>query len=485
MQNHFYMYILKRVNGSCYIVLQKIVKTARGYPSTRLRIKLRRAGGRSLLSTVEGSGLAELGTRSKHSADWVKAEEKVKISLFFTLIISFCFSLIMYADDHKTILGVIIMVKDEADVIIPTLQPFVDAGVSAFLVYDTGSKDHTPQIAQDYFTQCGIEHGYIIEEPFIDFAASRNRLLDLAEELFPQVTFFIMLDAEWYTYNVDELIRYCEKHKDYIAPGQIGGCYAIRLVTMQDGIDNYTPRLIRNGKNVRYAGVVHESIEQKVSDVVPGSVYFEYAPTQSGRNKSQARCIRDYALLKKDHEKNPTNSRTVFYLAQTCQFLDDWQQAIFYYQKRAEMGVISEEKYLALYRIGCAIDYLIDKAEKENADSPYRWEDALRYYLEAHAMLSHRAEPLVRMAHYYLRHNQHAIAFLFAHRAMQLPYPVQDVLFVEKNAYDYLRYDIVGQCALYVQEYEIGKNAVLKALKAAPHTAHLYHNLEVYLPYSV
>jgi len=98
-------------------------------------------------------------------------------------------------------------------------------------------------------------------------------------------------------------------------------------------------------------------------------------------------------------------------------------------------------------------------------------------------MLPHRAEPLIRIANYYLYNKQYALAYLFAHRAVSLPYPISDTLFVEKYAYDFTRYDILGQAALYVGEYEEGKNAVLQALQVHPDAPHLHHNLSVYLPY--
>ena len=42
------------------------------------------------------------------------------------------------------------MVKNEAHVIEETLQPFVDAGIDHFLVFDTGSEDKTVDIALSY-----------------------------------------------------------------------------------------------------------------------------------------------------------------------------------------------------------------------------------------------------------------------------------------------------------------------------------------------
>jgi hypothetical protein len=384
-----------------------------------------------------------------------------------------------FKDDHTFLLTVVIMVKDEAEVIIPTLQPFVDAGIKSFLVYDTGSTDGTQNIIAHYFQENNITHGYIIEEPFIDFATSRNRALDLAEEIFINNRFLLMLDAEWYIHDVKELINYCKQHEHYIDPRCTGGCYLMRLLTVQDNINNYVPRLFRQGYNSRYVGVVHESIPESPSGILPDSVFFEYKPQQYGREKSHARCARDYALLKKSLENNPSNMRTLFYLAQTCQFMDDWEQAIFYYQKRLDVGAVSEEKYLAAYRIACAIEHILAESYENGTSTHYTQEDAVNYYLQAYNLAPYRAESLFRIACYYIRRNQHAIGYLFAKRAVELPYP-PSALFVEKSIYEYLRYDILGQCALYVGEYEIGKTAILQALEYEPNAEHLHHNLAAY-----
>ncbi len=403
-----------------------------------------------------------------------------RLLLFFSLFCSHhIFSdIVIQPDNYETVLAVVIMVKNEADVIIPTLEPLVQEGVDAILVYDTGSTDGTQNVVRSYFKSKNIQHGYIIEDPFIDFATSRNRSLDAVEKLFPQITFFLMLDAEWYLHNTKELITYCQHHKE-IEPGVLDSCYSIRLITKQDNIDNYAVRLFRNGKNARYVGVVHESVKQPSSGRLPHDIYFEYIPKQFGQEKSKQRLTRDYELLKKSLEDDPTNTRTLFYLAQTCQFLDKWEEAIRYYKKRAEYNDISEECYLAYYRIGCAIEHL---RFGKNVLS-YTWEDALHYYLQAYSMLPHRAEPLFRIANYYHYMQQYPLAYLFAQKAADLPYPQHDVLFVEKDVYDFMRHDILSQCAVYVGEYEKGKDAVLKAIKARPQVEYLYHNLAVYLQF--
>ncbi len=401
------------------------------------------------------------------------------VSILFC-VISILSHNVSCSDKHDNLLAIVIMVKNEVDVIVPTLKPFVDAGLQSFLVFDTGSTDGTQEKVKNYFKESEVDNAHIVEEPFVDFSTSRNRALDLSEQLFAGHTFLLMLDAEWYTHGVETLIDFCKQNVD-IAPDSTGSCYLTRLFTVQDSINNYVVRLMRIGHNVRYTGPVHETIMTSPGGVVPSSFYFEYAPQECGKEKSRARLIRDYALLKKSHEDDPENPRTLFYLGQTCQFLHAWEEAILYYKKRFELGPLSEEKYLAAYRIGYAIEYYLE--ESTDKDKKYTWQDALHYYLQAHNILPLRAEPLFRIACYYIRNNQHAIAYLFAIRAAQLPYPYAHSLFVEKKIYDYLRYDILGQCALYAGEYALGRQAVLKAMETAPENPCLHHNLAVYNKY--
>src|SRR6266436_8173383 len=84
--------------------------------------------------------------------------------------------------DYDPILIVVLMVKNEETVMRATLQPFIDGGVDSFFIFDTGSTDNTIGVTESFFSEYGIMQGYIAQEPFIDFATSRNRALDLAQE---------------------------------------------------------------------------------------------------------------------------------------------------------------------------------------------------------------------------------------------------------------------------------------------------------------
>ena len=152
------------------------------------------------------------------------------------------------------------MVKNEADVIQATLQPFLDAGIDSFLILDTGSTDNTISLIRKIFDDYNIGHGYIVEQPFVDFATSRNYALQCAEEQFPTAHFFLMPDAEWYMNNVSGLLEFCRnmlsaEHNSYL----------IQMRNSDDSFRFAQQRLLRAHKGLRFVGVVHETPNQGTS----------------------------------------------------------------------------------------------------------------------------------------------------------------------------------------------------------------------------
>ena len=350
------------------------------------------------------------------------------------------------------------MVKNEEAVIQQTLERFLDK-VVGFLIFDTGSQDNTITHAQEFIDAHGITNGYIKQEPFVDFATSRNRALDLAEEKFPNADFIISVDAEWYLDNLEGLLKFCKEHKN-----DTSACYLVRLTS--PGLDFYSTVLIRS-----HTKTLNHYTEQKV----PADVCFQLNPTRHGIAKSVDRWVRDRDLLRAAYKKNPNNTRTLFYLAQTYACLGDWENACIFYKKRVQLSGWDEEDYIARYRLADAVEH----AHQTNPN--HTWSQAMACYLAAYEMRPHRAEPLVRIAHHYLQTDNHRMCYLFARRAVELPYPENDILFVENYLYDYLRYDILGRCAWYVGEFDVGEQAVRSALDYFPDAPHLHQNLACYI----
>ena len=360
---------------------------------------------------------------------------------------------------YDPLLVVVIMVKNEETVMRATLQPFVDGGVTSFFVFDTGSTDKTVEVTQQFFAENNLENAYIEQEPFIDFATSRNRALDRAQEIFPNAAFMVMIDAEWYINDARGLLQFCQLT---LERGEIYPSYLMHIINA--ALDNYTCRLIRCNAGVRFGGVVHETVIQATHVKVPGDIYFEYLPENNGIKKTAARFIRDRDLLFKEHQKNPLCTRTLFYLARTCEDLGELEDAYDFYKKRVDMVGWDEEDFIVHYRLAETIKKLVLK----NRHRRYQWDEALAYYIRAYQMRPHRIEPLVAIADYYVAIGHMQIAYLFAKRAVEIEYPVRDILFVEKYIYNYYRYELLARCAWYNNEFEVGECAARMAYEAYP-----------------
>ena len=292
------------------------------------------------------------------------------MNIFYVLCITLYPVYVLSTIKHDPLLVVVIMVKDEDTVIDATLRPFVKAGIDSFFVFDTGSTDDTIAVAKKIFADNTIVHGYIETETFIDFATSRNRALERAQQLFPYAEFMIMIDAEWYLNDVQGLIDFCYR---CLACNDIYTTYLIRIIN--DGVGFYVPRLIRCGCNAQFEGVVHETIISQTRVKVPPTIYFEYRPTKYGTSKTRKRHQKDKELLYKEYTQKPS-PRTLFYLAFTCEVLGDLQEAYDLYKQRIQYTSFDEEDFMSYYRLAQTIEKL------SYVNSSYTWEEALYYYIK-------------------------------------------------------------------------------------------------------
>jgi tetratricopeptide (TPR) repeat protein len=370
------------------------------------------------------------------------------------------------------LLVAVLMVKNEAKVMEATLQPYVDGGVEYFVIFDTGSTDGTQEVTKSFFERYPHCKGHVIQSQFIDFATSRNQALDAAQELYPDATFMLMPDAEWYMHDVQGLLDFCRTHEHDKDPSYL---LCIRGATLTF----YTARLIRRSSGTRFVGVVHEVLDQSTRITLPENIYFAWSPGSEGVKKSYARWIRDRNLLLKSYNDNPYDPRTVFYLAQTYECIGDHEHAYEYYKKRLDVEGWDEENFVNYYRLGRVATALEEKNKKSTVKVPH--DSPVLHYLQAFSYRPSRAEAIIKIAEYYLNKGDMHLAYLFASRAAQVPYPSKDILFVEKYLYDYTRYDVLGIAAWYVGEYTIGEWAVRQALKVKPDAPHLHGNLKLYL----
>jgi glycosyltransferase involved in cell wall biosynthesis len=362
---------------------------------------------------------------------------------------------------ERPLLTLTSIVKDEAHTIAHTLAS-ARRHIDRWCILDTGSTDGTQACILDAMR--GIP-GALHEEPFVDFATTRNRGLDLCGT---RTEFILWLDADDELENGDALRSFLEQERPSTAAD--AEAYSVRVETPGASFDS--ARVLRSRSSWRFRGAVHEVLTHPDRSAparrVPG-VAVRHAPGAAGAARSRARWERDVDLLQREVERDPGASRAAFYLAMTLLWLERHDEAIAAFDRRIRLAGWGEEVFYAR----------LSKARA--ADRAGRaWPEVLVLYLEAHASAPHRAEPLYDLAMHYDRTNDHALAFLFARRAYELPFPAADTLFVEENVYRWGVPDLVGTHAYWLGEVEIGERAARQAAAAVPADTRMARNVEFY-----
>eukprot|EP00455_Lapot_gusevi_P009485 TRINITY_DN14251_c0_g1_i1.p1 TRINITY_DN14251_c0_g1~~TRINITY_DN14251_c0_g1_i1.p1 ORF type:complete len:605 (+),score=88.79 TRINITY_DN14251_c0_g1_i1:67-1881(+) len=350
------------------------------------------------------------------------------------------------------LLAVVMIVKDEAHTLANTLialKGFIDA----YYILDTGSTDGTQDVIRRVFE--GIP-GEIYQEPFIDYGTSRNRILELAQNHKEPPVFSFMLSADETVYNAHMLRKFCEDHHHATGIGEEGYTIVMDLGWRFDSL-----RLSRTAAGYRYIGRVHEYLAAPGDAPRPVPIRIPVAYIKFRITDPERRQAREYItlnILLDEKSKHPEDGRTSFYLARTYQAVNNHTEALKEYRRRVSLGGWKEEVYESLYSIGWQLQAL---------NRP--WSEVQQAFLDAHAQSPERAEPLFVIAeHYSTLPDTKALAFLFAQRAAQLPYPKDCVLWVLGDVYKYKALMLLAQVAFDLREYERGAEALAKLNKVKP-----------------
>jgi tetratricopeptide (TPR) repeat protein len=82
-----------------------------------------------------------------------------------------------------------------------------------------------------------------------------------------------------------------------------------------------------------------------------------------------------------------------------------------------------------------------------------QWPDVLNSYLAAYEFRPSRAEPLFRIAKHYREAQQFDLAYDYASAGSAIPYP-EDILFIERNVYEYELPLEYGICCYWLGKHE-------------------------------
>lgn len=296
------------------------------------------------------------------------------------------------------------IVKDEAARIVRCLASVMDY-IDSYVIVDTGSTDGTPDIIRDMMRANG-KKGEIHHVPFENFEQARNAALRLARGSSYKAAYHLLVDAD-----MELVVENASAFDNLVKP-------AYDILQKAGGLAYRNKRLVRYDQKGEYIGVTHEFLNVPGEDTLSGVWFRDYA---DGANRTD-KFKRDINLILDALEKESSNERYWFYLAQSYRDDGQHEKAAQAYKKRVALGGWDEEVWNAQVNYAHCLETLGDEA------------GFIRELLIAYNMRPQRIEVLYDLAKHYRIKGMNAPAALFAEAGLEAPYS-KDALFVSDYVY--------------------------------------------------
>lgn len=301
---------------------------------------------------------------------------------------------------QRPTIGLAMIVRNEAEIIERCLGSVRDK-IDTWVICDTGSSDKTPSLVKSVLA--GIP-GDLHRTEWVDFGHNRTELMGLAQGV---ADYLLLIDADMTVKELGAL------------PDLTADAYNLRDT---GALDYGVIRLVRGDRRWWYEGATHEYIATD-GDFTQESLKAWGIEHHTDGSSRGDKLVRDAGILKRALVEDPSNPRSVFYLAQTYRDLGRPDAAIKYYRRRVEMSGWDEEVFYANFQEGVLrIDQDLDSG--------------VAVLLEAWERRPSRAEPLYELARAHRQRDRLAVAYLFATRGLEIPYPT-DLLFVHRWIYEW------------------------------------------------
>jgi len=214
----------------------------------------------------------------------------------------------------KPLLSLVLLVKNESSSIRQVLEaalPFADRAS----VLDTGSIDGTQDIVREVAAQVGQPID-LFEEPFVDFATSRNRALALDASVVRPAEFQLVLSA-------DEFLRDGDSIRTFLETQRTSGIDLFKLRLLIDETSFFTPRVFRTSSAWQYVGKVHEYPTHHDATAAVGDIpttWIEHIVSDHEKRFSNIWEVH-IPMLKEQLEENPVDERALVFLASSYEAL--------------------------------------------------------------------------------------------------------------------------------------------------------------------
>jgi tetratricopeptide (TPR) repeat protein len=308
----------------------------------------------------------------------------------------------------------LLMIKNESRIIERCITHAI-SHVDAVFILDTGSTDNTIDVCRDVLENTGKPFRIKVD-PFKNFGKSRTVSFQGAQEFCTELGWS---SAETYALAVDAdmnlIVRPAFKEFRLTANGYT-------VIQANGHMKYHNTRLLRIESPWKCTGATHEYWDLGGTDKVPFDVMYIDDKNDGGCKSDKFE--RDVRLLQEEIAEHPTNDRAHYYLGQSLKDLGRFEEAIQMFTRRIELGGWIEEVHYSYYQIGKCYDHLNKPLEME------LWMNkAFEFY-------PRKAEPLYHLTRYFRERSQHFKAYHYYLKGRSIPYPKDDVLFIENHIYE-------------------------------------------------
>ena len=314
---------------------------------------------------------------------------------------------------HNRLL-LLLMIKNESAIIERCLAHAVQY-VDAVSILDTGSTDDTVQRCEAFLTK--TQKPFRIEtHPFKNFGETRTVSFENAQRHAhafgwdTTTSYALAVDADMVIKPQPAFFQYPLTQNGY------------HLIQENGHLKYYNLRLMRLSHPWKCIGGTHEYWSGDPTEKIPYEVFYIDDKNDGGCKADKFE--RDVRLLRADIEADPKNARAHYYLGQSLKDLGRFDEAIERFQKRIDLGGWVEEVWYSMLQIGRCYDHKGDEHMME------MWMN------KAFTFHPKRAEPLYHLTRYFREKSQHWKAYHYYLKGREIPYPKDDVLFVEHNVYN-------------------------------------------------
>ena len=307
-----------------------------------------------------------------------------------------------------------LMIKNESKIIERCITNVIYL-VDAVSILDTGSTDNTVELCTDILTKYKKPFKITTEE-FKNFGYNRSISFDRTKEFCKELN-WDMENTYSMAVDADMIICASPAFKDFKLTQN-----GYKIIQKNNSVKYYNVRFMKISYNWKSIGATHEYWSGDPTGAIQEDIIYIDDISDGGCKSDKAE--RDIRLLNEDINNGKNLDRAHFYLAQTLKDTGKHEAAIEKYKKRIELGGWFEEVWYSHYQIGKCYYEL-----KKYTDMDYWMNKAFDYN-------HNRAEPLYFLTYHYRMVSQHYKAYHYYLKGKNIPFPKNELLFIEHNVYN-------------------------------------------------